>query len=121
MEFIIVVFLFLLILFSVLTAFVTKLHPEIEKAREQKSCINANGLAAYLLKEPGVPENWNATNMQIFGLTNGTADQVSYDKWLAAKSLDYIGVRNKTVPDTSFLLSYNIYAFKPSSADTCLN
>lgn len=118
-EFIIVVFLFFIILIALFTAFITKLHPEIEKAIAQKACINANGLATYLLKEPGIPADWSASNLQVLGLTNGTEDVVSYDKWLAAEGANYIGVRNKTVPDTSFLLSYAIFGFNPAVTDNC--
>jgi len=119
-EFIIVVFLFLIILVTIFTTFIAKLNPEIDKAKEQESCLNSDGLAISLLKAPGVPVNWNSSNMEIFSLTNGTEDYIYYDKWLTAKSMEYMNVRVKTIPDASFLLSYQIYAFKPkNSADSC--
>ncbi|MFH0868822.1 MAG: hypothetical protein V1839_01195 [archaeon] len=118
-EFIIVVFLFLIILISVFTTFMTKLRPEIEKVVEQKACLKASGLATYVLKEPGSPSAWTPANIQIFGLTNGTDDIISYDKWLAAQGAGNAVISRKVVPDTSFLLGYSIYAFKPDVADTC--
>lgn len=118
-EFIIVVFVFIIILISIFTAFLAKIHPEIEKAREQESCINAYSLGTFLSKEAGQPSGWTVTGLQVFGLANGTEDYISYEKWLAAKQMGYVNVRNKTVPDTSYLLSYNIYAFKPKTSDIC--
>jgi len=116
-EFIIVVFLFMIILISIFTAFLTKLHPEIEKAIEQRACLKASGLATFLLSEPGTPADWQSSELQLLGLTNGTSRYISYDKWLAAGSMGYLNIRNKTVPDTSYLIGYNIYAFNPTVAD----
>lgn len=119
-EFIIVVFVFIIILIVIFTTFLMKIHPEIEKAKEQTACLNANSLAVSLLKEPGQPAVWAASNLAIFGLSNSTEYFISYDKWLTAESMGYINIKNKTVPETSYLLDYKIYAFAPSILpETC--
>lgn len=119
-EFIIVTFVFIIILITIFTGFLTKIHPEIEKAREQESCLHANSLATILSKEPGQPQGWTAANLNIFGLSNGTEDYISYQNWLLAQSTGYVNIRNKTIPDTSYLVNYEVYAFKQvAAAETC--
>jgi len=117
-EFIIVIFVFIIILVTIFTGFLIRIHPEIEKAKVQTACLNANGLATALLKETGSPWDWTS-DPEIFGLTNGTDDFVSYNKWLAAESMGYVNIKNRTVPDASYLISYKIYAFSPVQTDTC--
>jgi hypothetical protein len=111
-EFIITIFAFFIIVVAIFTSNLTNTQPEAEKIKEQGSCLSAQGLATSLLKEPGVPANWNPSNLEIFGLTNGTSDQVLLTKWLDAQSMGFAGLHNKTFPESDWLLSYGIYGFK---------
>ena len=117
-EFIVIIFLFSIIVISLFTTLIIKFKSETEKVGEQESCLNANGLATALTKDPGQPSNWNTQNLAVFGLSNSTADFISYDKWLKANSIGYVHIRNKTVPDTSYLLKYQIYAFTSNTTDS---
>jgi hypothetical protein len=111
-EFIIVIFAFFIIVIFIFTSDLINTKPEAEKIKEQGACIAAQGLATSLLKEPGRPVTWNPGNLQILGLTNGTRDFILLTKWLDAQSIGFGALQNRTFPEASWLVTYNVYAFK---------
>jgi len=117
-EFIIVIFAFFIIVIFIFTSNLTNTRPEAEKIQEQGSCVAAQALTTSLLKEPGEPANWNSGNIEVFGLTNGTQDFVLLSKWLEAQNIGFADLHNKTFPESSWLLTYQVYGFKLSS-DSC--
>jgi hypothetical protein len=117
-EFIIVIFAFFIIVIFIFTSDLINTKPEAEKIKEQGACIAAQGLATSLLKEPGRPVTWNPGNLQILGLTNGTRDFILLTKWLDAQSIGFGDLQNRTFPEASWLVTYNVYAFKLKT-DSC--
>ncbi|MEM4247737.1 MAG: hypothetical protein QXH80_00560 [Candidatus Nanoarchaeia archaeon] len=117
-EFIIVIFIFFLIVIFIFTSNLTNTKPEAEKIKEQGACIAAQGLATSLLKEPGQPASWNPGNLEVLGLTNGSQNFIQVTKWLDAQTLGFANLQNKTFPESNWLLTYDIYAFK-LKAETC--
>jgi hypothetical protein len=111
-EFIIVIFAFFIIVIFIFTSDLINTKPEAEKIKEQGACIAAQGLATSILKEPGRPVNWNPGNLQILGLTNGTRDFILLTKWLDAQSIGFGALQNRTFPEASWLVTYDVYAFK---------
>jgi len=94
-----------LILFSTYFINTKTIYTNLER---QASCLSAKRSVEAVLRYPGEPKNWEVSNVEKIGFSNGIRE-INYSKWLKAKQISNF----TAYLETALSLRYKIYAFKP--------
>jgi len=114
-EFVIVILVFVIILFSLVANFNMFIPSEVKKIRSQTACLEAELLADAMLNFQGNPNNWetlNLVDLTRLGFSTRKFGEVNYSKWATAQNLTYLSTTDKTGFNRSFVIKYGTYAIK---------